>query len=151
MEFDNLPEGEDVLGILKQEQAPLHIWVTLAVSWRMKFYNSRENFRSLQLEYYKRGKVKEFVDILEASGTDASLDYPEYEKDQMRALDTLAAYYVNEVRLRSSQKFQFLRRFSFRHINKKPKRRNENYSRRRPCCTRRRTRLLCTIRYEDAI
>lgn len=32
LDLDALPEGEEVLSILKQEQAPLHIWVTLAVS-----------------------------------------------------------------------------------------------------------------------
>lgn len=35
--------------------------------------------------------------LLEASGSEASLDYTDYERDQMRALDTLAAYYVLEV------------------------------------------------------
>ncbi len=51
-----------------------------------------------QLEYYKRNNVEEFVRLLEASGSEASLDYNDFEKDQMRALDTLAAYYVLEVR-----------------------------------------------------
>jgi len=32
LDLAQLPEGEEVLSILKQEQAPLHIWVTLAVS-----------------------------------------------------------------------------------------------------------------------
>ena len=32
--------------------------------------------------------------MLEKSRTDASLEYADYERDQMRALDTLAAYYV---------------------------------------------------------
>ena len=36
--------------------------------------------------------------ILEASRTDANLQYANFEKDQMRALDTLAAYYVQQVR-----------------------------------------------------
>lgn len=40
--------------------------------------------------------------ILEASGSEASLDYADFEKDQMKALDTLAAYYVNEVSLEKS-------------------------------------------------
>jgi len=34
--------------------------------------------------------------ILEASRDDANIDYREFEKDQMRALDMLAAYYVQE-------------------------------------------------------
>lgn len=32
--------------------------------------------------------------ILESSRTDANYNYGDYEKDQMKALDTLAAYYV---------------------------------------------------------
>ena len=31
--FDDLPEGEEVLGILTQESAPLNLWVTLAVEY----------------------------------------------------------------------------------------------------------------------
>lgn len=33
---------------------------------------------------------------MEASRTDASLDYPNSERDQMRSLDTLAAHYVQQ-------------------------------------------------------
>ena len=29
--FDQLPDGEEVIGILRQENAQIHIWVTLAV------------------------------------------------------------------------------------------------------------------------
>ncbi|XP_076114425.1 RNA polymerase-associated protein CTR9 homolog [Mytilus galloprovincialis] len=78
LDLDQLPEGEEVLSILRQEVAPLHLWVVLA------------------LEYYKQGYVEDFVKILDASRTDAGLDYPNFEKDQMRALDTLAAYYVQK-------------------------------------------------------
>ncbi|GAB6031101.1 protein required for normal CLN1 and CLN2 G1 cyclin expression [Chamberlinius hualienensis] len=76
LSFDQLPEGDEVVGILRQEQSTLNIWVSLA------------------LEYYKQGKVDAFVKLLEASRTDASKDYREYERDQMVALDTLAAHYV---------------------------------------------------------
>ena len=31
LDLEQLPDGREVLSILKQEQAPLHIWVTLAV------------------------------------------------------------------------------------------------------------------------
>lgn len=78
LDLDQIPEGEEVLGILSQEQAPLNIWVTLA------------------LEYYRQGKVEEFVKILDVSRTDANLDYREFERDQMKAFDTLAAYYVQQ-------------------------------------------------------
>ncbi|RZF42744.1 hypothetical protein LSTR_LSTR007721 [Laodelphax striatellus] len=74
--FDQLPEGDEVLGILRQENAQLHIWVNLA------------------LEYYKQGKINDFIKILEFSRIDANIDYRDFEKDQMRALDMLAAYYV---------------------------------------------------------
>ncbi|KAK3600789.1 hypothetical protein CHS0354_009223 [Potamilus streckersoni] len=78
LDLDQLPEGDEVLSILRQEVAPLHIWVTLA------------------LEYYKQGYVDDFVKILDASQTDAGVDYKSVDKDQMRALDTLAAYYVQK-------------------------------------------------------
>lgn len=51
---------------------------------------------TFQLEYYKQNYVQDFVKILDASRTDAGLDYPNFERDQMRALDTLAAYYVQK-------------------------------------------------------
>lgn len=76
LDLSQLPEGDEVLSILKQEVAPLHIWVTLA------------------LEYWKNGAVDFFEKILESSRTDASLDYLNCERDQMRSLDTLAAFYV---------------------------------------------------------
>ncbi|KAH7730110.1 hypothetical protein AAVH_02602 [Aphelenchoides avenae] len=74
--FDDLPDGEEVLQILKGERAALHFWLDLA------------------LEYYKAGLTADFIRILEQSGTDAGLDYHDYEKDQTRALDMLAAHYV---------------------------------------------------------
>ncbi|XP_070518234.1 RNA polymerase-associated protein CTR9 homolog [Cardiocondyla obscurior] len=76
--LDQLPEGDEVLGILRQEHAQLNIWVNLA------------------LEYYKQQKIDDFIKILESSRIDANIDYRDYEKDQMRALDMLAAYYVQK-------------------------------------------------------
>ncbi|KAM3723175.1 RNA polymerase-associated protein [Dirofilaria immitis] len=77
LDFDNLPDdGDEVLAILRGERATLNFWVDLA------------------LAYYRRGNEADFVRILEMSGSEASLEYPEYHQDQMRALDTLAAYYV---------------------------------------------------------
>ncbi|WAR02104.1 CTR9-like protein [Mya arenaria] len=57
LDLAQLPEGEEVLSILRQEVAPLHIWYTLA------------------LEYYKQSKIDDFVKILDASRTDAGFDY----------------------------------------------------------------------------
>uniref|UniRef100_A0A1I7XTW2 TPR_REGION domain-containing protein n=1 Tax=Heterorhabditis bacteriophora TaxID=37862 RepID=A0A1I7XTW2_HETBA len=74
--FDDLPDGNEVLQILRAEKASLHFWIDLG------------------LQYYRIGKVDDFVRLLEVSGSEASLDYPDVENDQMRALDILAAYYV---------------------------------------------------------
>ena len=30
---NQLPDGDEVMGVLKDEKAPLHIWIALAVSW----------------------------------------------------------------------------------------------------------------------
>uniref|UniRef100_A0A915ALZ8 RNA polymerase-associated protein CTR9-like protein n=3 Tax=Parascaris univalens TaxID=6257 RepID=A0A915ALZ8_PARUN len=77
LDFDRLPDdAKEVIAILRGEHAALHIWVDLA------------------LAYYRRGNDADFVRILELSGSEANLDYAEYPRDQMRALDTLAAYYV---------------------------------------------------------
>ena len=62
--------------MLTAESATLNLWVTLAI------------------EYYRQGRTKEFVEILDKSRTDANLNYAKSEEDQMRQLDTLAAYYV---------------------------------------------------------
>lgn len=48
------------------------------------------------MEYYKQGKIEDFIKILESSRLDANVDYRDYERDQMRALDMLAAYYVQQ-------------------------------------------------------
>jgi len=76
--FSELPEGEEVLTILGQESAPLHLWVTLAV------------------EYYRQGKIPDFVAILEQALIKADVTYKDYDKDQMKAYDSLAAHYVQE-------------------------------------------------------
>lgn len=49
-----------------------------------------------QLEYYKQGKIETFLKMLEDSRIDANTEYRDYEKDQMRTLDMLAAYYVQQ-------------------------------------------------------
>jgi RNA polymerase-associated protein CTR9 len=80
LDIDQLPEGDEVLSILRDERAPLHTWVTLA------------------LHYYKQNKYEEFEKILQSSRADADISYNDHEKDQMAALDTLAAYYVQRAR-----------------------------------------------------
>ena len=80
LDLDQLPEGDEVASILKDEGAPLDIWLLLA------------------LHYFKEGKHEDFVKLLDLSKAEASLDYPDHEKDQMFALDTLAAYFVQLAR-----------------------------------------------------
>ncbi|CAF2780986.1 unnamed protein product [Rotaria sp. Silwood2] len=81
--LDQLPDGQGVLAILQQENCPLHIWVTLA------------------LEYYRQDKEKDFVEILKSACNEINNQRQQQtsgqraqETDQMRCLDTLAAYYV---------------------------------------------------------
>ena len=78
IEFENLPSADDMQQVLSAESAQLGIWVTLAV------------------EYYRQGKESEFVAILDRSRAEANLDYDRSEEDQMRQLDSLAAYYVQQ-------------------------------------------------------
>ncbi|XP_018496756.1 LOW QUALITY PROTEIN: RNA polymerase-associated protein CTR9 homolog [Galendromus occidentalis] len=84
LDLNQLPDGQETLTILKQEKAQLHIWVNLA------------------LAYYRKGKEADMVALLDCArqgfNTWASLDYPEHEQDQMRCLDTLAAWYVREAK-----------------------------------------------------
>lgn len=49
--LDQLLYGDKVLGTLRQEKAPLNLWVNLS------------------LEYYKQGKIEDFIKILENSGS----------------------------------------------------------------------------------
>ncbi|CAF4099152.1 unnamed protein product [Rotaria magnacalcarata] len=81
--LDQLSDGQEVLAILQQENCPLHIWVTLA------------------LEYYRQDKEKDFVEILKSACNEINNQRQQQttgqraqEADQMRCLDTLAAYYV---------------------------------------------------------
>lgn len=76
LDLEHLPETKEVLQLLQSECPPLNIWIQLA------------------LFYYKQNREEEFVQILECSRNNANLNYSEYERDQMKALDTLAAYYV---------------------------------------------------------
>lgn len=74
--YDALPESHEVIGIMRSESAALSVWINVA------------------LAYYKKKRENEFVEVLECSRNEASLRYQDYERDQMKALDTLAAYYV---------------------------------------------------------
>ena len=60
--LDQLPDGEEVLSILIQENCPLHVWIRLAIA------------------YYKQAKTADFVHILESSRTSANTQYKGHEK-----------------------------------------------------------------------
>jgi RNA polymerase-associated protein CTR9 len=75
---DQLPDGEEVLSILKQENCPLHVWIRLSIA------------------YYKQNKINDFVHILESSRTNANTNYKNHDKDMLKGLDTLAAHYVQQ-------------------------------------------------------
>ena len=48
------------------------------------------------MEYNNQNKTADFVKVLEASRTESNMNYKDSEKDQMKALDTLAAHYVQQ-------------------------------------------------------
>ena len=99
LDLDELPDGTEVLEILKQERAPLNIWISLAI------------------EYYKQEKDQDFVRILELctdhviqSQQQNEKSSPDSEKEEMKALDTLAAYYVkmaNKEKVRDKRREYF--------------------------------------------
>ncbi|XP_028412693.1 RNA polymerase-associated protein CTR9 homolog [Dendronephthya gigantea] len=80
LQFDQLPEGEEVLSILKQENAQLKIWNVLAI------------------QYFKEGRTRDFVQLLETAKTESNINYTNSDRDRMICLDTLAAYYVQEAK-----------------------------------------------------
>ncbi|UMM24638.1 hypothetical protein L5515_004773 [Caenorhabditis briggsae] len=73
-----LPDGAEVLSILEAEEAKLSYWIEVA------------------LEYFRQDRVQPFMEILEAAGTRAGLEYDGVKQDQMRALDILAAYWMTQ-------------------------------------------------------
>ncbi len=51
-------------------------------------------WNTLAREYYRQKRFPDFVKILEAGINFKFKDYEGYDKDQMAAYDTLAAYFV---------------------------------------------------------
>ncbi|CDW58199.1 RNA polymerase associated protein CTR9 [Trichuris trichiura] len=74
--FSQLPQMHDVKMILLSEKTRLRDWITVAI------------------EYYKCNRTEDFIHLLECSGREANVGYPESQADQLRALDTLAAHYL---------------------------------------------------------
>lgn len=56
-----------------------------------------------QVAYYKQNKTQDFIKILEAARAEGNIGYRDFEKDQMRAYDMLAAYYVQEANREKSK------------------------------------------------
>ncbi|XP_065362517.1 RNA polymerase-associated protein CTR9 homolog [Calliphora vicina] len=82
---DQLPECQEVLSILRQERSQLNTWVNVA------------------LAYYKQNKTDDFIRLLETAKNDGNKDYRDFEKDQMRCFDMLAAHYVQEANREKSK------------------------------------------------
>lgn len=87
--------GKNMLSLLSGSTWPYVEWITLILKKYM-LQKVSKLISHFQLEYYKQQKIEDFIKILESSRIDANIDYRDYEKDQMRALDMLAAYYVQE-------------------------------------------------------
>lgn len=86
--LERLPaDATDILDILKAEQAPLNLWLTFA------------------REYFKQGKVAEFLQILE-EGSSPEIDeyYSDVKYDRIAILNALGAYYTNLGRVESKQR-----------------------------------------------
>lgn len=94
LDVENLPDGEEVLNILRQEQVPLQTWNALGVYRVILWFIYQITDIYLQLEYYKQDKISEFVTVFEAARHEANTNYPDAEKDRMRCLDSLAGHYV---------------------------------------------------------
>ncbi|KAL3681937.1 hypothetical protein R1sor_024893 [Riccia sorocarpa] len=86
--LDQLPrDATDILDILKAEQAPLNLWLTFA------------------REYFKQGKEKEFLSILqEGSGPEIDEYYSEVKYDRIAILNALGAYYTNLGKVEQKQR-----------------------------------------------
>ncbi|KAG0580584.1 hypothetical protein KC19_4G184500 [Ceratodon purpureus] len=86
--LEQLPaDATDILDILKAEQAPLNLWLTFA------------------REYFKQGKVVEFLQILE-EGSSPEIDeyYSDVKYDRIAILNALGAYYTNLGRVEAKQR-----------------------------------------------
>lgn len=68
LDLDQLPDGEEVLSILIQENCPLHVWIRLAIA------------------YYKQNKPADFVHILESSRNGANTQYKGHDKGSIQKL-----------------------------------------------------------------
>ncbi|BBN12945.1 RNA polymerase-associated protein CTR9 [Marchantia polymorpha subsp. ruderalis] len=86
--LDQLPrDATDILDILKAEQAPLNLWLTFA------------------REYFKQGKINEFLLILrEGSSPEIDEYYSDVKYDRIAILNALGAYYTNLGKVEQKQR-----------------------------------------------
>jgi len=59
-------------------------------------FHAKLKLFTFQVEYHKQNKIDDFVKVLEASCVEANFNYKDSEKDQMKALYTLAAHNVKQ-------------------------------------------------------
>ena len=76
LDLDNLPDKEDIIDILRNEDAPMRVWNVLA------------------LHYHVRGRTDVFVAILESARELISAHVMEAGEDAAFCLDLLAYYYT---------------------------------------------------------
>ncbi|KAL3535540.1 hypothetical protein ACH5RR_004001 [Cinchona calisaya] len=77
VDLDQLPgDASDIIYILKAEQTPIHLWLTIA------------------REYFKQGKIEQFLQILE-EGSSPEIDeyYADVGYERIVILNALGAYY----------------------------------------------------------
>ncbi|CAM6088195.1 unnamed protein product [Calypogeia fissa] len=88
VQLDQLPrDATDILDILKAEQAPLNLWLTFA------------------REYFKQGKINEFLQILvEGSSPEIDEYYSDVKYDRIAILNALGAYYTNLGKVEQKQR-----------------------------------------------
>eukprot|EP00897_Mesotaenium_endlicherianum_P006901 jgi/Mesen1/6239/ME000321S05305 len=90
VDLNNLPDHNDVLDLLKAEQAPLDLWLAFA------------------REYFKQGKVSEFLEFLqEGSSPEVEEFYADVKYDRIAILNALGAYYTSLGRTSKRQKDEY--------------------------------------------
>lgn len=74
LDINSLPDGEEVVGILTQEVAPLSVWINIAIA------------------YYKKKNYDDFEKVLEEAKQNVTSLTPYHEDDFLQLLDMLANY-----------------------------------------------------------
>ncbi|URE20731.1 RNA polymerase-associated protein CTR9 [Musa troglodytarum] len=115
--LDHLPrDATDMIDILKAEQAPLHLWLIIAVGSpsSLAVYFALFRLCSVVLfnlsnwtlrEYFKQGKLDQFRQILE-EGSSPEIDeyYADVKYERIAILNALAAYYTYLGKIETKQR-----------------------------------------------